>query len=136
MFSKDALILVIDDMAAARQILKAQLNGFGFMNILDADNGETAMAALQSALDAKKPVNLIISDWMMPVMSGLELLGKVRSTPGMTATPFLMVTAEGEVNQVVKALQLGVSDYVVKPFNSELLFKKLANVWAKTQPKS
>jgi two-component system chemotaxis response regulator CheY len=136
MFNKDTLILIVDDMDSARGLLMSHVQGLGFSNIVEAQGGELAISMLQDMREIGSPVGLIISDWMMPGMSGLELLVKVRANPQTAKLPFLMVTAEGDAPQVVKAIQAGVTDYIVKPFNSELFHKKLKNVWAKTQTKA
>ena len=119
-------ILVVDDFATMRRILKNVLKQIGFTNIVEADDGSTALAVLK-----KDKIDLIMSDWNMPKVSGLDLLKAVRSDEAMKATPFLMVTAEGQKDSVIQAVQAGVSNYVVKPFTAETIKEKLEQIFDK-----
>ncbi|MCK5836128.1 MAG: chemotaxis response regulator CheY [Desulfobacula sp.] len=116
-------ILIVDDFATMRRILKNILKQLGFKNFLEADDGSTAWKELQD-----KTVDLIISDWNMPEMTGLELLKKVRASDAYKATPFLMVTAEAQKQNVIEAVQAGVSNYLVKPFTAEAVSEKLEKI--------
>ncbi|RUM87099.1 MAG: response regulator, partial [Thermodesulfatator sp.] len=91
-------VLVVDDFATMRKIIKNILTQLGFKNIIEADDGTTAWEILQ-----KEPVDLIISDWNMPKMNGLELLKKVRSDEKLKDIPFLMVTAEAQKENIIEA---------------------------------
>jgi two-component system chemotaxis response regulator CheY len=117
-------ILIVDDFATMRRIMKNILKQIGFTNIIEADDGTTALAELQ-----KSSVDLIISDWNMPKMTGLDLLKAVRSTPNLKDLPFLMVTAEAQKQNVIDAVQAGVSNYVVKPFTAEAISDKLKKIF-------
>ncbi len=117
-------VLVIDDFQTMRRILINLLKQLGFTNIVEADDGTTAWDRLE--VDS---IELIISDWNMPKMDGLELLKKVRATDKYRETPFIMVTAEGKRENVIAAVQAGVSNYVVKPFNAATLKEKLVKVY-------
>ena len=119
-------ILVVDDFATMRRILKNVLKQIGFTNIVEADDGSTALAVLK-----KDKIDLIMSDWNMPKVSGLDLLKAVRSDEAMKATPFLMVTAEGQKDSVIQAVQAGVSNYVVKPFTADTIKEKLEQMFDK-----
>jgi len=119
-------VLMVDDFATMRRILKNVLKQIGFTNMIEADDGSTALAALK-----KDEVGLIISDWNMPKVSGLELLKTVRSDESMKGMPFLMVTAEGQKDNVVQAVQAGVSNYIVKPFTPEAIKEKLEQIFKK-----
>jgi len=119
-------ILVVDDFATMRRILKNVLKQIGFTNIGEADDGSTALAVLK-----KDKIDLIMSDWNMPKVSGLDLLKAVRSDEAMKATPFLMVTAEGQKDSVIQAVQAGVSNYVVKPFTADTIKEKLEQIFDK-----
>ena len=132
MFAKDILILAVDDMESARAVVKSHLQGLGFTNVIEAQDGQQALDMLKDMNEIGSPVELLISDWAMPNLTGLDFLIRVRATPQFAELPFLMVTAEGDAPQVVKAIQAGVTDYIVKPFSSELFHKKLTNVWSKT----
>jgi two-component system, chemotaxis family, chemotaxis protein CheY len=116
-------VLIIDDFATMRRILKNILKQLGFRNLVEADDGTTAMEILES-----QTIDLIISDWNMPKMTGLELLKKVRADSRYAKTPFLMVTAEAQKQNVIEAVQAGVSNYVVKPFTAEAISDKLEKI--------
>ncbi len=119
-------ILIVDDFATMRRIMKNILKQIGFSNIIEADDGTTALEELK-----KTTVDLIISDWNMPKMTGLDLLKNVRSTDNMKEIPFLMVTAEAQKQNVIDAVQAGVTNYVVKPFTAEAISEKLEKIFGK-----
>lgn len=116
-------ILIVDDFATMRRILKNILKQLGFKNLVEADDGTTAWDVLES-----QGIDLVISDWNMPKMTGLELLKKVRASDKYKGTPFLMVTAEAQKQNVIEAVQAGVSNYVVKPFTAEAISDKLEKI--------
>ncbi|CCK81750.1 CheY2: chemotaxis protein Y, response regulator [Desulfobacula toluolica Tol2] len=116
-------ILIVDDFATMRRILKNILKQLGFKNLVEADDGTTAWDMLE-----EQSIALIISDWNMPKMTGLELLKKVRASDRHKKTPFLMVTAEAQKQNVIEAVQAGVSNYVVKPFTAEAISDKLKKI--------
>ena len=116
-------ILIVDDFATMRRIMKNILKQLGYTNIAEADDGTTALEALKQG-----SFDLIISDWNMPKMTGLDLLKTVRKDPVYRATPFLMVTAEAQKQNVIEAVQAGVSNYVVKPFTAEAISEKLDKI--------
>lgn len=116
-------VLVVDDFATMRRILKNILKQLGFTNITEADDGTSALEELK-----KNNFDLIISDWNMPKMTGLELLKRVRSDDALKEIPFLMVTAEAQKQNVIEAVQAGVSNYVVKPFTAEAISDKLQKI--------
>ena len=117
-------VLVVDDFATMRRILKNMFRQLGFNNIIEADDGTTALEALQ-----KNEIGLIVSDWNMPKMTGLELLKTVRASDEHKQIPFLMVTAEAQKQNVLDAVQAGVSNYVVKPFTAEQISDKLNKIF-------
>lgn len=131
MFANNTQILVVDDMSAMRIRITNQLKSFGFENIFQAEDGAAAWKMLDESYKEMRPYGLVVSDWNMPNMSGLELLTKVRTTYHLKSLPFLMVTAEGEKEQVIKAIKAGVSDFVIKPVDKDGLMAKLQNVWKK-----
>ena len=116
-------VLVVDDFSTMRKIVKNNLKGMGFSNIIEAENGQKALEELK-----KESVGLIISDWNMPVMTGIELLKAVRGDAGLKSIPFIMVTAEGQKDNVMEAAKAGVSNYVVKPFTPDTFSEKLQKV--------
>ena len=122
-------VLVVDDMSTMRRILKNVLKQIGFSNLVEAENGQDALNKLKVG-----DIGLIVSDWNMPVMQGIELLRTVRADAELKHLPFLMVTAEGQKENIIEAVQAGVSNYVVKPFTAEALQGKLEKIFAQPQP--
>lgn len=120
---KDLTVLVVDDFSTMRRIVRNVLRELDFKNILEADDGTTAVDVLQS-----HKVDLIVSDWNMPKMTGLELLKFVRSNDKTKDIPFLMVTAEAQKENIVEAIKAKVSNYIVKPFTASTLAEKLAKI--------
>lgn len=116
-------ILTVDDNKTMLRIICSLLNQIGFNNVDEAMNGAMALEKLK-----EKKYELIISDWNMEPMSGIELLKNVRADEKLKMTPFLMVTAESKTENVIAAKQAGVNNYIVKPFNSETLKAKLASI--------
>jgi len=134
MFSEKTCILVVDDMMTMRQLVKAQLRAMGFTNVVDADNGENAFKLMMERHKAATPIELVLSDWNMPVMTGIDFLRKVRASAEYKSIPFMLITAEGESSQVMEAVKAGVSNYVVKPFTPAILQEKILAVWKKHNP--
>ncbi len=117
-------VLVVDDFATMRRIVKGVLKQLGFKEIIEAEDGTAALEELR-----KENIGLIISDWNMPKMTGLDLLKAVRSDESLKNIPFIMVTAEGQKENVLEAVQAGVSNYIVKPFTPETMSEKLEKVF-------
>lgn len=130
MFNLSTKILVIDDMATMRKIVSKTLKEFGFTEIQEAADGALGLNLLTTT---ERPFELIISDWNMPNLTGIELLKKVRENPVYTNTPFILLTAEAEVAQVAEAVKLGVSNYIIKPFSPDMLRQKLIATHGKTK---
>lgn len=120
---KSMHILVVDDYSTMRRIIKNLLKQLGFDNVEEASDGGDAFKKLQ-----EKAAALIISDWNMEPMTGMELLKLVRAHDTLKNTPFIMVTAESKPENVIAAKQAGVSNYIVKPFNAETLKVKMTSV--------
>ncbi|MBU2546835.1 MAG: response regulator [Proteobacteria bacterium] len=120
---KDLRILVVDDFATMRRMIKNILKQLGYTHIEEADNGQAAWSLLET-----REIDLVISDWNMPTMTGLELLKAVRSDERFKDLPFIMVTAEGQQENVIEAAQNKVSQYVVKPFNADTIAGKIESV--------
>ena len=131
MFAPEIRILVIDDMPSIRDLVKNQLKTMGFKTIYEAEDGEAGLEALHRHLKAGEPIELVISDWNMPKLKGLELLKKVRSSTEFKDLPFVLLTSEAEREQVTEAVLSGVSQYVVKPFSAKIFEDKLKTVWEK-----
>lgn len=122
-------VLVVDDMSTMRRIIKNVLKQIGFSDMVEAVNGQDALNKLKAG-----DIGFIVSDWNMPVMQGIDLLRAVRADAELKHLPFLMVTAEAQKDNIIEAVQAGVSNYVVKPFTAEALQEKLEKIFAKTQP--
>lgn len=121
--NKNLKILIVDDFATMRKVIRNLLKQGGFENVVEAEDGVVALKVLKS-----QPVDFIISDWNMPNMSGLELLKAVRGDEELKDLPFLMVTAEALKDNVVAAVKAGVSNYIVKPFTAEVLNEKIEKI--------
>jgi two-component system, chemotaxis family, chemotaxis protein CheY len=120
---KDLTALVVDDFSTMRRIVKNILRDLEFKTILEAEDGMAAVSVLKG-----QKVDVIVSDWNMPKMTGLELLKYVRSENNLKDTPFLMITAESQKENVVEAVKARVSNYIVKPFTAATLGEKLARI--------
>jgi two-component system chemotaxis response regulator CheY len=131
MFPPDTRILVIDDMPSIRDLVKNTLKGMGFKNIQEAGDGEDGLAALLKANSTGYPIQLVISDWNMPKMKGLDLLKQLRATVEFTNLPFVLLTSESERDQVTEAVLAGVSQYIVKPFSAKIFEDKLKVAYSK-----
>ena len=115
-------IMVVDDAAFIRDTVKKQLRDLiPGVEVSEAPDGARALSLIKS-----QPVDIILSDWEMPNMTGAELLHAVRSMPDAGKLPFIMVSSRGDRNHIMKAIELGVSDYLTKPFTAEELHKKVA----------
>jgi two-component system, chemotaxis family, chemotaxis protein CheY len=117
-------ILVVDDMSTMRRIVKNIMKQLGFANVEEAEDGQEALKKLRAG-----SFGFIISDWNMPVINGIDLLRAVRADDKLKATPFLMVTAEAQKENLVEAIQAGVSNYIVKPFTAEVLQEKMDKIF-------
>ena len=116
-------ILIVDDYKTMLRIIRNLLKQLGFENVEEATDGSAALAKLR-----EKPYGLVISDWNMEPMTGLQLLKEVRADERLKHTPFIMVTAESKTENVISAKQAGVNNYIVKPFNAETLRTKISAV--------
>lgn len=122
--SKSMPILIVDDYSTMLRILHNLLSQLNFNNVTDATDGEEALQKLR----ASRQWGLIISDWNMQPMTGLDLLRAVRGDDALKSIPFIMVTAESKTENVVAAKKAGVSNYIVKPFTADTLKAKMASV--------
>ena len=109
-------ILVVDDFATMRKIVRNVLKQIHLENTLEAENGKKALEILN-----KEDVDLIISDWIMPEMTGIEFLKACKADPKFRSIPFIMITAEAERDNVLEAIQAGVDNYIAKPFTPDKL---------------
>lgn len=118
-------VLVVDDFATMRRIVKNILTQLGYKNIIEADDGSTALEVLK-----QEKIDMIISDWNMPKMTGLDLLKTIRADANLAETPFIMVTAEAQQDNIILAVKAKVSQYIVKPFTAETLGEKIDKIFA------
>jgi len=121
--NKDMAILVVDDYKPMLRIIRNLLKQLDFSNVDEATDGAEALQKLRD-----KDYGLVISDWNMEPMTGLQLVREVRSDKKLKTLPFIMVTAESKTENVVAAKEAGVSNYIVKPFNAETLKQKIVSV--------
>jgi two-component system chemotaxis response regulator CheY len=116
-------ILIVDDYKTMLRIIRNLLKQLGFNNVDEATDGSMALQKLRD-----KEYGLVISDWNMEPMTGIQLLREVRADSKLKALPFIMITAESKTENVIAAKEAGVNNYIVKPFNAATLKTKLATV--------
>jgi two-component system chemotaxis response regulator CheY len=117
-------ILVVDDFSTMRRIIKNLLTDLGYSNISEADDGSTALVALNQG-----NFDFVVTDWNMPGTTGIELLKAIRADARLKTLPVLMVTAEAKREQIIEAAQAGVNGYVIKPFTAQTLEEKLGKIF-------
>jgi two-component system chemotaxis response regulator CheY len=117
-------ILVVDDFSTMRRIIKNLLSDLGYSNISEADDGSTALVAVNHGT-----IDFVISDWNMPGTTGNEFLKGIRADARLKTLPVLMVTAEAKREQIIEAAQAGVNGYVIKPFTAQTLEEKLGKIF-------
>jgi two-component system chemotaxis response regulator CheY len=120
---KNINVLIVDDYRTMLRIIRNLLKQLEFNNVDEAVDGQEALAKLRAG-----NFGLVISDWNMAPMTGLDLLKEVRADQRLKDMPFIMITAESKTENVVAAKQAGVSNYIVKPFNAETLREKIEKV--------
>ena len=118
-------ILIVDDYNTMIRIIRNLLKQLGFNNVDEANDGTAALAKMR-----EKQYGLVISDWNMTPMTGYDLLREIRADPALSATRFIMVTAESKTDNVIAAKKAGVNNYIVKPFNAQTLKTKIEAVFA------
>ena len=126
-------VLLVDDQPQMRQVVRTVLKHIGVKNIAEAEDGFAALKILyernrpcQGTLASHiKPVDIVICDWMMPSMNGVELLSEVRKDATLAKIPFVMLTGENERYPIMKAIEQGVDEYIIKPFSTKTLEEKL-----------
>lgn len=125
---KGIRILIVDDFSTMRRIIKNLLNDLGFTNTAEADDGTTALAELHKA-----KFDLVVTDWNMPGMPGIDLLKAIRADAALAKIPVLMVTAEAKREQIIEAAQAGVNGYIIKPFTAATLEDKLTKIFERME---
>ena len=121
---KDLKILVVDDFSATRTLVINHLSKLGYSNTVEAENGVSALARLKSAL-----FDLVVTDWSMSDMSGLDLLKLIRADSGLKHIPVLMVTSEDLQGNIINAIKAGLNDYIVRPFEEYTFKQKLEKIF-------
>lgn len=116
-------VLIVDDQSSVRQMARMTLETLGIRMVYEVENGAVAAQAV-----TRQPFDLVISDYNMPEMDGLGLLRSIRSNPHVRRLPFILLTGRGDKELVVKAAQAGVNNYLVKPFNAEIMRTKIEQV--------
>ena len=132
MIDPKKIVLVVDDFATMRRIIIACLKSVGFNNIVEADDGKKG---LELAKLHGNNITLVVSDWNMPNMDGLEMLKAIRATPEISTLPVMMVTAEAKKDNIISAAQAGANSYIVKPFTPETMLDKIKKLQNSVQSK-
>ena len=114
--------LVVDDSATMRRIVVNALKSIGYENVVEAGDGSDALQKCDDSIE------LIITDWNMPVMGGLEFVKALRASPDHTKTPILMVTTRSVKEDILQAVEAGVSSYILKPFTPQVLKEKIDQI--------
>jgi len=122
--NKNMRILIVDDFSTMRRIVKNLLGDLGFTNTAEAEDGNSALAALRAS-----SFEFVITDWNMPGMTGIDLLRSIRADDKLKHLPVLMVTAEAKREQIIEAAQAGVNGYIIKPFTAQTLEEKLGKIF-------
>lgn len=137
--SMNLRVLIAEDHMQMRKIVRLVLQSIGIRHVIETPNGALALAELRNrnrgwahsaalSEDESGSIDLVIADWAMPGLTGIELLREVRSDANLMDLPFIMLTAESSLPQIQEAIALGVSDYVVKPFTTNVLEAKIRNI--------
>jgi len=131
-FSPATWVLIIDDMAEVRGLVVQKFKELGFWNLLEASDGAQAWEILERG---PHPIRLIVSDWRMPNLTGLDLIRKVKGDSRFKDLPILMITMENESKKVLEALVSGADSYIIKPFSTEKLRSKLETIYQRVTQK-
>jgi two-component system chemotaxis response regulator CheY len=121
--NKEMNILIVDDFSTMRRIVKNMLKELGFRHFAEAGDGLTGWSMIKTGR-----YDFIVSDWNMPGMSGIDLLKKLRTNQKLKKTPFLLITAEAKRSQILEAAEMGVDDYILKPFTTTVLNEKIHKI--------
>ncbi len=121
---KNMKILVVDDFNTMRRIVKNVLKQIGFDNVSEAEDGQTALTMLKA-----DKFDFVVTDWNMPVMTGLDLLKTMKADAALKDIPVMMVTAEAQQQNIVEAVKSGAANYIVKPFTAEVMEEKINKIF-------
>lgn len=116
-------ILIVDDQGYLRQLIRTSLGSQGFTNLMEASDGMNASRMLE-----KNKVDLVICDWEMPNMDGMELFADLQKKTGLKDTPFILLTKHGDKGKVTRAIGAGIKNYIVKPFTPEIIIGKVMDI--------
>lgn len=116
-------ILLVDDSNTMRRIQKNTLTGLGLTDVIEAEDGAEAVRKVQAG-----GIDLVLMDWNMPNMSGIEALKAIRANPASAGVPVIMVTSESEKSKILEAVQAGATNYIVKPFTADVLQEKISAI--------
>ncbi|MBI2521066.1 MAG: response regulator [Bdellovibrio sp.] len=126
-------ILLVDHVIGIRNATRAMLTAVGFRNVKEAGDGESAWSIIEEGIATNEKIELIISEWSLPKLTGKELLERIRANPSMKAVPFLLATGEAEQQTIVTAIKSGANNFIVKPYSSQTLQEKIAEVFQKIE---
>ena len=126
MADKNLKFLVVDDFSTMRRIVRNLLKELGYTNVDEAEDGSVGLQKLKGG-----NFQFVVTDWNMPVMTGIEMLKAIRADPTLKHLPVLMITAEAKKENIVEAAQNGASGYIVKPFTAATLEEKLGKIFEK-----
>ncbi len=123
-------ILIVDDTPTIRRVVSQMLHSKGCTNVVEAEDGQQAWMILENCFQEGEPIEFVMSDWKMPNLCGLSLIKKMKNDSRFSMIPFLMVSAEGNKESVLEAHQAGITDFVVKPFSTDVLDEKINEIFA------
>ena len=127
--------LIVDDFSMVRVMLRRTLKDLGFDNVDEASDGREALTKIEKSCEAGQPYSLVFCDWTMPEVMGFEVLEICRASDLMKHVPIIMVTAESEQKHIIRAVNSGANEYIVKPFTMKILEDKMTKVFTKLQIK-
>lgn len=130
MFDPTKKVLIVDDMSMIRRIVKQSLAEIDYKNVIEAKDGQEGWNLLNVHHD---DISFIISDWNMPVLTGIEFLEKIRTSENVKQIPFIFLTAEADVSQIKQAIDRGADNYVLKPFSPASLKAKIEQTYTKVK---
>jgi len=122
-------VLIVDDMANIRDFVKGQLKTMGFKKIVEAKDGYDALLLLKNQKPEDEMIELIVSDWNMPKMNGLELLKEIKANPAWSKIVFILLTGETDREQITEAILSGISQYIMKPVAGKAFEEKIKSTW-------
>lgn len=135
MFPLQTTVLIVDDSPVSCETTQNYLNEIGYKNTLLAGDGDEALSLIHQLIASDKAVDLVICDWNMPKMTGIDLLRAIRAIPKLATLPFILLTSMNQIQDVTSAVIAGVDTFIVKPVEKETLEKKLQEVYDKRMKK-